>query len=153
VAASGNSDITVRLTWSVPDDLDLLVVEPSGEEISFINHLSESGGELDRDANAGCSLDFTSPIENIFWPDGRAPQGDYLVKVYYYLDCDDYDPINYRLRIISNDRVVLDTTATLTEEDEQDTYSFTRLGPAMGGLEHYLCHPIPQAPAGDENEL
>jgi len=78
-------DIQVSVTWDTEADVDLHVVDPTGQEIYFGNR-SASGGELDLDANAACS---TSPIfqENIGWPKGEAPTGSYTVRVEYWDAC------------------------------------------------------------------
>jgi hypothetical protein len=44
------------------------------------------GGQLDLDSNAGCSIDGKN-AENITWPSGQAPHGEYIVRVDYYLSC------------------------------------------------------------------
>jgi uncharacterized protein YfaP (DUF2135 family) len=41
------------IAWSNVNDLDLHVIEPSGEETSFSHRKSATGGELDVDINAG----------------------------------------------------------------------------------------------------
>ena len=42
-----------------------------------------SGGQLEIDMNAGNQFS-SNPIENIYWPQGGAPVGEYLVGVLYY---------------------------------------------------------------------
>lgn len=78
-------DIQVSVTWDTEADVDLHVVDPSGNEIYFGNRTA-SGGELDIDANAACS---TSNIfqENIGWPQGNAASGSYVVRVEYWDAC------------------------------------------------------------------
>jgi len=83
----GTGDVQITLTWRDSNDLDLHVVDPSGEEISYTNDMSESGGILDVDANAGCGSTSASPRENVFWPPGTAPTGPYTVRVVYYSGC------------------------------------------------------------------
>ncbi|MEX2143577.1 MAG: hypothetical protein WD740_03205 [Anaerolineales bacterium] len=81
----GTGDVQVTLRWENPVDLDLHVIDPSGEEIYFSHPSSLSGGTLDVDANAGCDND--APVENVFWPAGGAPFGGYQVYVKYFRDC------------------------------------------------------------------
>ena len=81
----GTGDVQVTLRWDNPVDLDLHVIDPSGEEIYFSHSTSQSGGTLDVDANAGCGND--APVENIYWPSGGAPFGTYQVSVVYFNDC------------------------------------------------------------------
>lgn len=79
-------DIQVSVSWNTVADVDLHVIDPSGEEIYFGNRSSASGGELDLDANAACS---TSDIyqENIGWPRNSALPGKYIVRVEYWDAC------------------------------------------------------------------
>ena len=75
--------VQISLMWFNRNDLDLHVVDPSGEEIYYGHRVSKSRGELDVDMNAGgCSSD--SPVENIVWPNENAPCGEYKVYVKFY---------------------------------------------------------------------
>ena len=76
-APLGTGDVQVTLQWSGGVDLDLHVIDPTGVEISYSAPSSPSGGMLDQDAQADC----TGCVENIFWPTGGAPPGDYQVFV------------------------------------------------------------------------
>ena len=94
----GTGDVQVTLTWQVDVDLDLYVTEPSGEEIYFGYYPSSSGGELDRDNL--CSDMVIGRPENIFWPQGSAPSGTYVVSVNYFGACDTELAVNYTVRIV-----------------------------------------------------
>jgi hypothetical protein len=89
----GTGDVQVNVTWDLDVDVDLHVLDPSGEEIFYGNEVGESGGELDLDSNAGCSLDHVR-AENITWASGTAPSGTYRVLVDYYSACS-AGPVNY----------------------------------------------------------
>lgn len=97
----GTGDIQVTLTWGSYTDLDLHVTDPSGVEIYYNRRTSPSGGALDVDANAGCSSNQTNtPVENIYWPYGKAPTGTYNVRVVVYATCSQpYEPFSLRIRI------------------------------------------------------
>lgn len=82
----GNGDVQVSVSWTGASDVDLHVYDPSGEEVYFANPVSASGGRLDLDSNAGCSIDNVNN-ENIVWPVDLAPHGDYRVSVEYWDDC------------------------------------------------------------------
>lgn len=82
----GTGDVQVSISWTGASDVDLHVFDPSGEEVYFANLESASGGTLDLDSNAGCSIDNVNN-ENIVWPTGVAPRGDYRVVVDYWSDC------------------------------------------------------------------
>lgn len=76
--ALGTGDVQVTLRWSGGSDLDLHVIDPNGEEISFSSTTSSSGGQLDVDCIPGSSCPSDGPhVENVFWPTGAAPSGAY----------------------------------------------------------------------------
>lgn len=84
----GTGDIQITLRWEGLNDLDLHVVDPFGEEISYMDTTSNSGGRLDVDANAGCTGNVTqNGVENIFWPVNIAPSGEYKIFVVKYDHC------------------------------------------------------------------
>jgi len=77
-----SSEVQVSLMWDNYNDLDLHVLCPSGERIHGGNKVSECGGELDVDANV--RPETKKPVENIVWPDFKAPPGEYKVYVHHY---------------------------------------------------------------------
>ena len=86
----GTGDIQVTLRWEGLNDLDLYVTGPNGELIYYNHPTSADGGQLDIDSNRGCGGNITSqPVENIFWPSGEAPLGQYVIYVHYFKYCDD----------------------------------------------------------------
>ena len=82
----GNGDVQVSVSWTGASDVDLHVYDPSGEKVYFGNLSAASGGTLDLDSNAACNLDNVNN-ENIVWPVGGAPHGEYRVVVNYWDDC------------------------------------------------------------------
>jgi hypothetical protein len=86
VTRVGSGDVQVSLSWDGPSDVDLHVVGPDSNEIYFANRTTASGGTLDLDSNAGCSIDNVDN-ENVTWPSGRAPSGTYTVRVDYWSNC------------------------------------------------------------------
>ncbi len=67
----GNGLLRITMVWSVPGDMDLHVVPPCGQEISFLA-TNRCGGQLDRDDTT------TTGPENVFWAAAPA-SGTYLV--------------------------------------------------------------------------
>lgn len=82
----GTGDVQVSVAWSGASDVDLHVFDPAGEEVFYDNKQSASGGLLDLDSNAACSIDGRN-AENVVWPSAGAPHGTYRVVLDYYDDC------------------------------------------------------------------
>ena len=96
-AKSGDAQIT--LIWFNGNDLDLHCIEPSNEEIFYARRRSRNGGELDIDMNASGAVT-TKPVENIYWPKGKAPMGKYRVFVNHYANHGGKDPTDYKVSIL-----------------------------------------------------
>src|SRR5262249_47183297 len=82
-AASG--EVQISLFWFNKKDLDLHVVCPSGEKIYYSHRTSRCCGTLDKDMNA-CPYEQASatPVENVVWPQGKAPRGVYKIYVNHF---------------------------------------------------------------------
>ncbi len=106
-----SGDVQVSLFWHNRNDLDLAVVTPAGDRISFSNPKSKCAGRLDVDANdvrKGFGRTVLDPVENIFWPKERAPRGRYKVYVSYaanYRQADCLDPTVYTVRVVVRGKV------------------------------------------------
>jgi hypothetical protein len=107
----GTGDVQISVSWTGASDVDLRVTDPAGELVYFDNPSSESGGTLDLDSNASCTIDGVNS-ENIVWPAGHAPHGDYQVTLVYHDDCG----------VARSDYVV--TVARADHESEMITGSF-----------------------------
>jgi hypothetical protein len=75
--------VQVLLEWHNYNDLDLICVDPNGEAVWYRNKKVSSGGMLEIDMNVNARHS-NQPIENIYWPQGQAPQGMYHVFISYY---------------------------------------------------------------------
>jgi subtilisin family serine protease len=81
--APSTGDVQVMLSWNNYNDLDLVCIDPNNEPVWFKNKLSRSGGLLEIDMNVDYP-DRSNPIENIYWPKGKAPFGRFSVYLIYY---------------------------------------------------------------------
>jgi hypothetical protein len=59
-------NLQIILAWDSRSDLDLHILCPNNEEISF-QHRRACGGLLDLDANADANHSTNTPVENAFW--------------------------------------------------------------------------------------
>jgi len=82
----GSGDVQVSVAWNTQADLDLHVVDPTGEEVYWGARSTGSGGELDLDSNAACGTD-QPRNENTVWPIGKAPNGTYVVRLDHWDAC------------------------------------------------------------------
>jgi len=121
----GTGDVQVTLRWTSLDDLDLAVTDPSGETAFFANPSIPSGGQLDVDSNAGCMSQFQNPVENIFWPPGNAPEGNYTASVTLFTRCNgDRAPIPFELSI-SLDGETQTQTGTVSDDAPSQVFEFS----------------------------
>lgn len=83
----GTGEVQVSVAFDSTSDVDLYVTDPTGAQIYFGEPQSPTGGRLDLDANAACSIP-PRPVnaENITWASG-APRGTYTVHLDYFSDC------------------------------------------------------------------
>jgi len=82
---SVTGELRFSLAWYNGDDLDLSVIEPSGNAIYFSSKKGASGGLLDVDMNAGGPSNKTDPVENITWNRlSTMIEGNYKVIVHNY---------------------------------------------------------------------
>lgn len=110
VVQVGTGDIQINLNWDTETDLDLWVTEPGGNVIFYGQRRSPSGGELDLDSYAACSIagDEGQGNENVYWPVNSAPSGEYRVEVDLFSPCDTIatnQNTNYHVTVVVDDRV------------------------------------------------
>jgi hypothetical protein len=118
----GTGDVQVTLRWESNADVDLHVTEPAGTELWFGGPgPSPTGGRLDVDSNVGCVQE--ASVENVFWPTGGAPAGEYTVEVngYQVAGCGSGA---YTVTAQVRGRQVLDESGEVGE-GETDTYTIT----------------------------
>jgi hypothetical protein len=84
ITTTGTGDVQVSISWNSNADVDLHVIDPSGEEIYYGNK-EGANGTLDLDSNAACDLD-NIRNENVTFP-GPAPRGTYSFYVDLWSAC------------------------------------------------------------------
>ena len=93
-----SGEVQITLIWNNSNDLDLHVICPSREEINFNHKRSQCNGSLDVDMNAS-GRQSREPVENVFWPDGKAPNGQYRVFVKHYENKGPRDPTRFEVAV------------------------------------------------------
>jgi hypothetical protein len=125
----GTGDIQATLRWATTDDLDLAVTDPSGDTATYFSPNVASGGKLDVDANAGCSGQTETPIENIFWPPTQAPQGSYTVSVNLFTRCQGTGPISFTITLLVQGETQT-LTGTVDDQNPIATFPFSLSQPS-----------------------
>ena len=137
----GGGDIQATLTWNSEADLDLHGIEPSGDEIYYGSPgPTDTDGELDHDANAGCGTVDPSPTENIHWPSADAQTGQYQFAVVTYDDCGTSD-LNWHLVVRVRGAIVVDQTGYSDSDWYQVDYN------AANGSTRVRRVPLAKRPA------
>ncbi|NCA85444.1 MAG: hypothetical protein EOM83_07695 [Clostridia bacterium] len=121
---AGTGKLQISCAWDQPNDIDLHLVEPNGQEIYYGNDISNNFGFLDVDSNAGCSIDNINN-ENITYGDTAIVEnGNYIVRVDLYSNCDLQANTNVVVTARYNGRLITPSTGTnpysgvFTEADE-----------------------------------
>jgi len=116
-------DIQISLMWDTVDDLDLHCWDPRDEHIYFEHMRSRSGGHLDVDMNVDRPYS-NEPVENIFWPEGGAPQGRFQVKVHCFTQRSGRAPIKFKVAIKAG-TVVKEFSGEVRDNELADVHVFT----------------------------
>lgn len=97
-------DVQILLSWNNYNDLDLICIDPFGEIVYFRNPRVTSGGQLEIDMNVEYP-DSKTPIENIFWASGGAPNGTYKIYLLYYRKHEpNIDETHYNIEVNYNNK-------------------------------------------------
>jgi hypothetical protein len=87
-AGAKTGDIQISIAWNTIDDIDLHVGFDNGagvtSHISWMNRFGPAGGMLDVDMNANPTRLVNKPVENVFWPKGGAPYGEFIVGIHNF---------------------------------------------------------------------
>ncbi|MCL4838218.1 MAG: hypothetical protein KJ058_09675 [Thermoanaerobaculia bacterium] len=151
---AGTGDVAFRLAWRGASDLDLFVRGPEGPCIFFFHRASLSGGRLDIDCNAAADRLCDSPVENVFWPRGTAPDGEYLFWVHAHSLLPEEAPVRLQLQVLRGTEAhwIHRATASAHDQVEGPFRLVLRDGWLLGRI-HRLPGPpppcFPEAPPPD----
>lgn len=129
--------IQISLMWDNYNDLDLHCIDPFGEEIYYNHKKSISGGELDVDMNV--SPNSLSPVENIYWENGKAPLGQYTIILDHFKNhrCGNYckDPTKYKIRLKVGNSIKEFSGSISASQPNRTIHSFNYEGEVFGEIE------------------
>jgi hypothetical protein len=107
MAGAKTGDIQISIAWDDLNDIDVGVCMTTDfgalATINFQNRAGPNMGMLDIDMNAMPTTH--RPVENIFWPPGRAPDAHYIVYVHHYRQWCQINSTTVRIRIRVDDKV------------------------------------------------
>jgi len=122
-------DVQVLLSWSNYNDLDLSCIDPNGEEVWHKNKRVSSGGFLEIDMNVR-AFDSKTPIENIYWQQGGAPNGTYGVYLWFFKQHEaNINETPYKITVKYGDKTE-EFTGTIKKEGERIHVTDFTLGKA-----------------------
>ena len=124
----GSGRIQITASWNRGADIDLYVVDPTHETLSFQRRSSSNGGRIDHAGRGDCARSKPNArVENARWVTREPPRGDYEVWLHYWGAClSDGGPVDvtlsisidskvfgpFRYSLVSNERVVAIRFAT-----------------------------------------
>jgi len=98
------NSMSVALSWTTIDDLNLEVRDPIGNAV-FFNNTAAGGATLLANVNNGCTNTVNNPTEIIRWAPGRVPAGSYEILVYYSRACRQPPaPVDFTVTVTVNGR-------------------------------------------------
>jgi len=115
----GSGDLQVTVIWATDADLDLHVVDPTGFELSFTQDVSPSGGQLDVD-DVPSAGDLGPHVENIFWPSGGSPGGQYVAFVRHFSGV----PSGYTMEVRVGGVLIHTETGSLASNADSTPFEF-----------------------------
>jgi len=117
-------DVQILLSWDNYNDLDLVCTDPNNETVWFKNKNISSGGKLEIDMNVNYP-DSKTPIENIYWTSGSAPNGTYNVYLVYYKKHIEINETPYKITVKYADKTEVFTGKIKREDNSIPICSFT----------------------------
>ena len=102
-AAGDFADVMVTVSWDSPADLDLTVVDGTGEAVYYGNVESSTGGVLRYTSSCGDSSWIRN--EHIGWSLGTPPEGHYEVRLDHWWNCGTVEQTNYVVSVYNHGQV------------------------------------------------
>lgn len=129
-AGAKTGDVQISIAWDTIDDIDLHVTYTSGnalfDMINFMNRVGQStGGMLDVDMNANNTFLTNAPVENVFWPQNKTPNGYFTVYIHFYRSWTSNSSVETRIRVKYGDKILNQTMTAILGRSPQQVLTFT----------------------------
>lgn len=102
-AAVDFAEVMVTVSWDSDADLDLTVVDGTGEAVYYGNVESSTGGALA--FNSSCGRRSWIRTEHIGWSLGTPPEGLYEVRLDHWWNCGTVEQTNYVVSVYNHGQV------------------------------------------------
>lgn len=137
-AGAQTGDVQVSIRWEGVNDIDLhVMLEPfgalGGSLVCWQQRIGRCGGMLDVDANAHPAWLNPRPVENVFWPSGRAPFGRYTVAVHHYMPWSRLPRTPVEVAVLVDGKVTTFQVVATHGEPARVVTSFIRQRPQAAG--------------------
>lgn len=128
-AGAKTGDIQVSIGWDTIDDIDLHVLyrDKFGQSsyICWMSRNGVGGGMLDVDMNANPSMLTNKPVENIFWPRGQSPSGEYIVGIHHFRNWSGNNSTPVTIIIKTRDAVKTIKAVAVFGHNTKEVFRFT----------------------------
>ncbi|MDE0025931.1 MAG: putative Ig domain-containing protein [Spirochaetaceae bacterium] len=102
-AAVDFADVMVTVSWDSDADLDLTVVDGTGEAVYYGNTESSTGGAFR--IRSSCGTRSWIRNEHIGWSRGTPPEGHYEVRLNHWWNCGTVEQTNYVVSVYNHGQV------------------------------------------------
>ncbi len=121
--------VQITMAWNTDADLDLYVVDPGEETVSFQRREGATGARIDQIARGACAPESEAAeqnerVENVHWT-RVPPAGEYRVEVHYLFECDtDAGPTTATVSMAVAGEIVGSYNLTLTPTQRETVVRF-----------------------------
>lgn len=129
-AGAKTGDVQVSIGWNTIDDIDVHVFFKSFSKNSYIswtNRIGVCGGMLDVDMNANRYYISDKPVENIFWPKGNSPYGEFVVSLHNFRNWSGAKSVPVVLIIKVDGETKILNTECIYGQPVKEVFRFTRI--------------------------
>ena len=104
----GSGRLQITASWNRGADIDLYVIDPLHETLSFQRRTSPNGGRMDHAGRGNCARSKPNPrVENARWVTREPPRGPYEIILHYWGAClTDGGPVDVTISVSAQGKVL-----------------------------------------------